>query len=306
MDAFSLCLGDPSMRKNNLIKRLRPLLEWAWFGLLLLLSAAYIFQNGEHFAAQLRTIALGKVILSGLLLFIGRLILAQVSVLSVQFTGADISFGKSFYVTSLSQLAKYIPGSIWQYVGKAGMYRVHGLTLGQISRALVLENIWVVTSAFLIGLALYGMKTGFPLSVFVLILMLVTWLYGLWLFNRRYALNHRRDRFLAMAGWQFLMWLCFGGSFAILIEADPVQGMGAFGIAFTVGYIVVFAPGGIGIREVLLVALLSETIPVDELLVIAAVHRILWVLTEFGAGLLARLFITRPLTPSSDLIAPDH
>ena len=46
-----------------------------------------------------------------------------------------------FAISALSQLAEYLPGSIWHFVGRAGFYHAGRLPLRAVTRAMVIENL---------------------------------------------------------------------------------------------------------------------------------------------------------------------
>ena len=56
------------------------------------------------------------------------------------------------------------------------------------------------------------------------------------------------------------IWLAFGLSFWLVFPPDAgylAQVVGAFSLSWLAGYVAFFAPGGIGVREVLLAVLLG-------------------------------------------------
>jgi hypothetical protein len=76
-------------------------------------------------------------------------------------------------------------------------------------------------------------------------------------------------------------WLLFGLAFLIFIKAmaEASFGMypsltGAFAFAFNIGFLALFVPGGIGVREGILVLLLSSLFPVPIATLIALLARI--------------------------------
>ena len=67
-----------------------------------------------------------------------------------------------------------------------------------------------------------------------------------------------------------------------------VAGVGAFVLAYEIGYLAVFAPGGIGARELVLITILTPFLgPVASGLAVAA--RVWNLVTEFIAALIALL-----------------
>jgi uncharacterized membrane protein YbhN (UPF0104 family) len=56
--------------------------------------------------------------------------------------------------------------------------------------------------------------------------------------------------------------------------------VGAFAIAWLAGLVAVYAPGGLGVREAVLVALLSSRIGAANALVLAATSRLIFILAD--------------------------
>src|SRR5690606_6653066 len=70
--------------------------------------------------------------------------------------GISLDFPTAARLYNLSQLGKYVPGSIWQFVGRAAAYRRRGAAYGAIRDALLIESLWIVAAAALVGLLLTG------------------------------------------------------------------------------------------------------------------------------------------------------
>mgnify|MGYP007090168503 CR=1 FL=1 len=76
--------------------------------------------------------------------------------------------------------------------------------------------------------------------------------------------------------------------------------IGAFSVSWAIGYSTVFAPGGIGIREIVLTALLGNFFPVQQIVTYAAVHRLLWTGAEVVLGLASGLLFGFPKFENND------
>jgi glycosyltransferase 2 family protein len=83
------------------------------------------------------------------------------------------------------------------------------------------------------------------------------------------------------------VWLVLGGSFWLsarglldVPEYDAAFYVGAFAIAWLAGLVAVYAPGGLGVREAVLVALLSSRIGAANALVLAAASRLIFILAD--------------------------
>ena len=84
------------------------------------------------------------------------------------------------------------------------------------------------------------------------------------------------------AGWMLLAWLCYGLQVAVLVRdlggtgtAAGLGAIGAFALAWVVGFLVVLAPAGAGVREAVLVLALSPVLPAAAALLVALVSRLL-------------------------------
>ena len=93
----------------------------------------------------------------------------------------------------------------------------------------------------------------------------------------------------------FVSWICYGISFYTLMHAvmdqpniPVIAGIGAFVLAYEIGYLAIFAPGGIGARELVLITVLTPFLgPVAAGMAVAA--RVWNLATEFIAALIALL-----------------
>ena len=177
-----------------------------------------------------------------------------------------------------AQLGKYIPGSIWQYAGRAAVARSNGIPVGPVGVSLAVEFAAAAIAAgsmaaFLVGwwgalilaavavlLAASGRPTRSRLPVHVTIRATLLYL-PVWL----------------LLGASF--WLCARGLVAAP-AGDLALYMGTFAVAWLAGLLAIYAPGGLGVREAVLVALLHGRIGAADALVVAAASRLMLVLAD--------------------------
>jgi uncharacterized membrane protein YbhN (UPF0104 family) len=62
--------------------------------------------------------------------------------------------------------------------------------------------------------------------------------------------------------------------------------VGLYALAYAIGFLVPFAPAGIGIREAILVAGMSTLISTEEAIVLASLNRIIYIILEVGIVLI--------------------
>src|SRR5438046_8371503 len=96
-------------------------------------------------------------------------------------------------------------------------------------------------------------------------------------------------------GWTTLGWLCYGAHAWFLISVFAGKSghafalsLGAYALAWAVGFLIVFFPGGIGPREVALIAVLAPVMPSASALVVALASRVVMTIGDLawaGTGL---------------------
>ncbi|MDM7972636.1 MAG: UPF0104 family protein, partial [candidate division Zixibacteria bacterium] len=60
--------------------------------------------------------------------------------------------------------------------------------------------------------------------------------------------------------------------------------LGGYALSWVAGYVVIFAPGGIGVREFVLVALFASLLPTGQIAIYSVVHRLIYTFVEVGLG----------------------
>jgi len=266
----------------------------------------YIIKNYQPALDYLRTLKTGGLLLSIFFIILSRLLNVDLIRESVKEVGWKPGKLEMFSLISITQLGKYVPGGIWQFAARFGAYKSNQLWVKKMGKAFFLENVWVVLGGAMGGLffLLLGdprnllQKTGvqFPARLILplAVLSILLWLAGIFIFQR---ISHKEDplrhslwRTLRLFGSHFLMYLTMGISFfflfSFLSEDDLFFTVGGYIISYLAGYVAIFAPGGIGVREVVSVALFAGLAPQAELAAITIVHRLLYTLIEFAMGLL--------------------
>ncbi|MGQ9851530.1 MAG: hypothetical protein ACUVSU_15925 [Aggregatilineaceae bacterium] len=283
--------------------KLLRLVKWLWLVLVLGAVARYLWAHWDEVGPQLRTIALLRLGLAVLLLIASKLLLVVLSQRSVALAGYTIPYRRMFTINALSQLAKYLPGGIWHFVGRAGYYHTDGLPLRAVTQAMIVENLWLVFSAFMAGVSglLLYYAGGWRLAVALAGLVAVWWAV-LWLIRLRFSGERNWRGSLSTLGFQALIWGLVGASLWVVLPSldgwrSGSLAIGAFCISWVIGYVALFAPGGIGVREAAMTALLATALSAQDALLYAAIHRFLWVAAELTLGIVARTPLAAPPPP---------
>lgn len=217
-----------------------------------------------------------------------------------------------------ANLAKYLPGSIWQFVGKAYLTGQLGVPLGRITLGLVVEFGCLVWTGALVALALAPTALLAPwvrgAAAGAIVAILALWPQ---LAQRWGQVRFRLSRLALAYGLMLVGWLSNGLALGCILAAlGPIspaawgRAIYAMAISFLAGLVVIVAPSGLGVREATLAwALGTEVAPALASLV-ALVARVavtlgevlawLLVLMAQGITVLPKRHHNRSITPMGD------
>ncbi len=261
-------------------------------GLLLTAAALYYivesFYAGAHEAGGISNLLQFNVLLftiSFIFMFLHLLAAAWAWKLVCSVAGASITYRQAFNVHFLAQVGKYIPGKVWGAVGKIGLSRNLGMSKTQTGHALILETLFIVSGCLLVSLPMIPLAAsriglGGTVSVFMVaaaaLAVMLTAHPGA--FGRLLKLAGRiagREIDVQDPGFgsvlrllpvYILVFVLQGTAFVFLARSFGVElpvwpGMFILPTAVGIGFIAVFSPGGLGIRELSVVWLLSAVMP---------------------------------------------
>ena len=207
----------------------------------------------------------------------------------------------------LSNLARYVPGNVWSYVGAVELARREGVARPTTLAVMALTQVLSVGVALLAGLPVLvaeRARLGRPALLGAVVVLAAAGLAAL--FRRRLlALARRRlpgfdpAGLTPSAGTVVLLvvgyavyWVVSGLAFAALAAslaslaaADVPLVVAAYAAAYAVGFLTLLTPAGLGVREAVLVVALAPVLPAGPALVVALVSRVWMMLAELvGAG----------------------
>jgi hypothetical protein len=252
-----------------------PVTSWAHFGLSLVLLA-------------------GGYLVSGALW--GRMV--------EELGGARLAPATAAGVYFLANLGRYVPGKVWQLVGLAALARRHGVAPTVAAGAAVLGQITALAGAAVMG-GLAFLTNPDPTRT----ALAAAWLVGVVvllavppIFRRLVAAAARAARTEVPetlegdpwfgARWVALYalnWAIYGLAFWALaagfgLPGGVLESASGFAAAYLLGYLAIFAPAGIGIREGFLVVFLDPIMGARSL-GIAVIARLWTTLMEIALAL---------------------
>lgn len=225
--------------------------------------------------------------------------------------GEKPQIAQSFWIWMASSLGRYLPGGIWPYASRVVMSVDSGIPLATASISLYLETLLLVVSSLAVGLPALAFSNKVGVSLLQAVLGLGVCLAAL--HPRVIALLGRLPGrvgavmarvtppsatwMLGLSLYYFFFWLLFGAVFwdfcaAIEPAAPAIFAASAFALAFFIGFITLFVPGGIGVREAALYVLLVPHLSPAAALAISVGSRF-WV-TVGEAGSVALAWLGRP------------
>jgi len=284
----------------------RNTLKVIWVFLVLVFVTRYSASHRKELFDTLASFSAFVLIATVATTMLGKVVIAIHSQLITRVNGHRFSFRDSFWMYSASDLVKYVPGGLWNAVARVRLYSTRGMTSTTATKAFALEKYWMLMGALGTGaLALTGdllNRVGLDLSGVgvwaVRALLFVLWIGVMWAGSRISGRHIHPKELLRALMEQSVMAVFFGLGVAIPLSAvnadiSVMTAIGAFSLGRGLGYVAVFAPAGIGVREVVtLWAVNGGHGTTSSVLVIAmAMNRVMTLvadLASFGLSLVLR------------------
>lgn len=184
-----------------------------------------------------------------------------------------------------AQLGKYLPGALWQYAGRGALARARGVPLRVVARSLLVEFLASTLAGAAFTFLLLGWWGMLGAAAAVCAARLVgTRVRSEWAMAR---VSAEATLLYAVASWPLIgvsFWMT-ARAFVHVSVRDMAVYAGAFAVAWIVGLVAIYAPGGLGVREAVLVALLHGRLGSADALVVAAASRGIFTVADLvGAG----------------------
>ncbi len=234
----------------------------------------------------------------------------------IAFFGKHISYPKAFKIAYLSQLGRYIPGKIWQVPAMVYLAGKEGVGKGEAVTVFALAQLFATSPAILVAVPMLlftgaivsesiDLRTiGYILALVVVasigILLKPEWLSRLMNFAlKKIGKAGVEFRIKKKSGGLILLmyyigWNLYGLAFYLFLisvsgfpTGHVLQASGIFCAAYLIGYWSIFAPGGIGVREAVLVILLTPYLGPGMSAAVAAAARLWSIIGELIASAIA-------------------
>ncbi len=234
--------------------------------------------------------------------------------------GASLGLGAAWRIWFLSNIVRYIPGNVWQYLGVVYLCRQQGIAAATTLASIVLYQVVTVASGLALAGGIFlvagqmGLASGsLDAKAFVLPWEFPAWgLAGAtilavvvcyppltnWALRQLFRLLGREPVQIPLQAGDVMrfffqrltIWILEGLAFAILVHSiypgDPIDIpiIGAsFVISWVIGFVSLLTPSGLGVREAVQAGLLGLILPWPAAVALAILSRLWLILGEVAA-----------------------
>lgn len=235
-------------------------------------------------------------------------------------SGQPLTIKQSIGLSNISQLTKYVPGKVWSYAIQMHLLAAHGISKSRVLSVNVIMLLSLTGSSTVIGtgyLWFSGMVLPRPLSALIFSAALTAYLLlvfgGTWTANllvrminrlfrqridtfdapiatmiRAHGLNLLSNLLYGISGYFVAIGIGMPSDFALIV---PISA--AMLLSDTVGFFVFLAPGGIGVRESVMYAMLKSAVDIQTCFVLPLAFRLVTTINDLILGGTAALLLNR-------------
>ena len=316
------CFSKLSKRIITASHRINPLLKNRWFRLSLQISiilTCFLYLRSQFYSANkilqqtkidFSALALA-ILLTTLCVFLGSIYWWLI----LRGLGSSTSWLPNGRAHMLSNLAKYIPGYAWQFIGKAYLSKQIGIPSRIIGVGMFLE----MTGAIIIG---FGLSVGlFPAELIVPLTNLQLSHFELRVFQisilfaiiaiilvtpfilKKYDLPFSNIAIKPLLLWSaaltnLIAWLIFGMGFWLIGTAfQPLTSTSIPAFIFVlvasivIGLLIIIVPGSFGVRESIMVFLLAPYLSSPIAVIVAISSRLVVTISELLSVLVVEIWM---------------
>lgn len=271
---------------------------------LVVVTACYaIYRQRHSFVDALNKMGIGAMLLALLLGMAGVAAALPIWREVLHGLGVVMPWSVSARVFFLSQLGKYLPGSVWPVI----MQMEAGRSRGAGRRTMLAANLITLVMSCCVGLVvaclLLPLYDAHALARYWWALLALPVLLALLhprampaLLDRLFALIHRPPlgqrldvrSGLRASGWSLVTWTCMGAQVAVLCAALGRGGVSVFllctggmALAMSLGVLFIPAPAGAGIRDIVLTLIVSVILPASgQALAVVVASRVILIVAD--------------------------
>jgi uncharacterized membrane protein YbhN (UPF0104 family) len=293
--------------------------RWLWVvqGLVTLAVVAFVgralARNWDQFRSLHVTLTIGPGWIAGSVLMVLLTYVMQVESWRriLAGWGQGLTFRAAARVWSLANLGRYVPGKVWSVAGLVVLARQAGVEAGPAAAsAFVLQAISLGTGVAVVAAVAPGSAPPLRLAAAgvaaILTIAVLVWPRTARRLGRLVDATApleplRPAAVLAGAALTVLSWGTYGAAFWMLarglVPDTPLPltaAIGAFTLGYILGLLALFAPGGVGVRELVLIGLLAPFLGSGGAVAVSVASRLVLTVLEAAAALVTLPLRHRP------------
>jgi len=203
------------------------------------------------------------------------------------FLRVEVSRNWAVKIYGISQLAKYVPGNIFQFAGRQALGLAADVPGWVLAKSVFWELALIsVAGAIFACLTVPGVLPGLSVNIAGFVFLAIVFLTGL--FIRRFWGASAVKAFVSHVLFLTVSGLVFVGTLVVVadngqttVQLAMLYG-GAYTVAWVGGLLTPGAPAGVGVREVVLLFLLGTVVGKADLLLAIVLNRVITVSGDGG------------------------
>ena len=230
------------------------------------------------------------------------------------------SFIEISVIFTKANLLKYVPGNVFQYVGRNELAVKKEIKHSDVAFSTLIDTIWNLFANCMVAILVYwnglfawisyqGVSEKFVIlilaaicAIIVVIIFIIRKFHeqAVRLYAKLKSLNKKSFYICLVKNFVFYVIQCVVTSiitFTIFIMISPIEislldfrmYIGAILVAWIVGFITPGAPGGLGVREAVLIFLLKNVMAEDIILLGVVISRVVSILGDLAAFVFIRI-----------------
>jgi len=225
-----------------------------------------------------------------------------------------ISFIEISVIFTKANILKYVPGNVFQYVGRNELAVKKDIKHSDVAFSTIIDVIWKLSTNCIVAILIYwnGMISwinyqGLSIQIIVVALVVLCAIIAIViLLSRKFheqanrlrtklkCINKKSFNFCLVRNFIFYSIQCVVTSiitFTIFKIVSPIEismldfriYIGAILVAWIIGFVTLGAPGGLGVREAVLIFLLKDVMVDDIILLGVVISRVVSIVGDLAA-----------------------
>jgi uncharacterized membrane protein YbhN (UPF0104 family) len=284
---------------------------WLLQGALAVAVIAFVWRSAARHWDEFRRLEFPMHVRPGWIVLAGAVVLLTYGLLVAAWRAVILGWGErlgyrpALRIWTISNLGRYLPGKVWSVAGLAVLAQREGVAgWASVGAAIAMQAIAVGSGVAIAAATVPGtlsgagilMATGIAAAT-VAALALPRAVAVVARMTRRPDLRPLPIGAVVLAGAATtISWLGYGVAFWLLARGTLgatalglAPAVGVFAAGYITGLLALFAPGGVGVREAVFIALLAPSVGSGGAIVLGIASRVLLTLTEVAAALLGLL-----------------